>query len=164
MITAETVRELLSYDPETGVFKWKVRVSKKVRIGDIAGHARADGYCVIRIRGKFYLAHRLAHLMMTGSWPNGDIDHINGSTSDNCWVNLRDVSRRDNLKNSRRRNDNTSGVTGVTRRYRKWRVEIRVNKKQIHLGSYEDFFEAVCARKSAERRYDFHPNHGRAAA
>ena len=166
LITQAEAHELLDYDPDTGVFKWRVNVNSRVHAGDVAGSIDAKGYRTIKARGKPYRAHRLAHLIMTGSWPTGDIDHSNHVKLDNRWSNLRDVLCRDNQKNRGRWKSNKSGVTGVCRheRFGKWQAQIGLNNKNIYLGRYEDFFDAVCARKSAELRYGFHENHGRVAA
>lgn len=50
--------------------------------------------------------------------------------------------------------NSTSGVTGVSfdPRRCKWAAYINPQRKKVNLGRYEDFFEAVCARKSAEAR------------
>jgi hypothetical protein len=100
---------------------------------------------------------------MYGEWPNHEIDHINGDSLDNRICNLRDVTSQGNNRNMSLAKTNTSGVCGV--RYKKdrskWVALITLNNRQTHLGYYQDFFEAVCARKSAERKYGFHENHGR---
>lgn len=94
-----------------------------------------------------------------------DIDHINGNTQDNRLINLREVSHSENVKNARRRNDNTSGVSGVhwEKRRNKWRAYIKVANRRKYLGYFENFTDAVAARRAAEKLYNFHPNHGRAA-
>src|SRR5262245_33505102 len=111
-LTAERLREVLDYDPSTGVFK-----SNGGRCGSrvgatLVGTVRPDGYREIRIDWQRYLAHRLAWLHVHGSWPAGDIDHVNGNPSDNRIVNLRLATRTQNNANSRRR-PNTSGFKGV---------------------------------------------------
>lgn len=135
MITVERVRELLIYDSETGVFRWKV-ASTRVKIGDVAG-SDGDGYRVIRIDQRNYKAHRLAWLYVHGEWPAKDIDHINGVRSDNRIANLRDVSRSVNIQNLRRaRSDNSSGLLGVSRNRGRWRAVINLEGKRHHLGYF----------------------------
>ena len=88
-LTAARLRELLQYDPETGVFTRLVKTSNGIKVGDVAGTADARGYILIRVDGWLHLAHRLAWLHMTCEWPKGMIDHINGVRDDNRWSNLR---------------------------------------------------------------------------
>ncbi len=108
--------------------------------------------------------HRVLWEKANGPIPTGlEIDHINGDREDNRLDNLRLVTRQENTKNVRLRDSNTCGVTGVgwfTRRS-KWRSRIESDGKAIHLGYFDDWFDAVCARMSANNRYGFHPNHGR---
>src|SRR5258707_7365907 len=90
IVTLARVRELLAYDPEAGTFTWKVRLSKNTHVGDIAGCITSEGYGIIRINERGYLAHRLAWLITTGKWPP-EIDHKNGIKNDNRWMNLREA-------------------------------------------------------------------------
>ena len=164
MITQEQLKKLLHYDPDTGVFTWLVSRGKAA-IGKVAGHVclkNGKAYRFIGIDGELHRAHRLAWLYMTGDWPTYDIDHISGDGVDNRWVNFRDVPMLENSKNQRLRVTNTTGVTGVhiDKQTTRYRAEICVNSKGLKLGRFEDFFEAVCARKSAELAYGFHENHG----
>jgi len=162
MITQERLKEFLSYCPDTGVFAWR-RSRGTAKAGSIAGCVNKRGYRIIRIDMHSYKAHRLVFLYMTGSFPARHTDHINGVTFDNRWLNLRDVTSQENSRNQKRRSNNTSGLAGVKRDKptNKWRVFINFDLKQQYLGYYDDFFEACCARKSAETKHDFHPNHGR---
>jgi hypothetical protein len=68
-LTAERLREVLDYNPETGVFTWKVRTSIRVVAGKVAGSVGKRGYLIIGVGGRNYYAHRLAWLHMTGEWP-----------------------------------------------------------------------------------------------
>jgi len=95
-------------------------------------------------------------------WPEFDIDHINGIRHDNRIENLRAVSRSENLKNVRLRDENTSGFTGVywAADRNKWRAEICSDGVKIKIGSFSTLEEAVRARAEANVRHGFHPNHG----
>lgn len=99
---------------------------------------------------------------MTGEWPN-EIDHINHVRDDNRWINLRDGTRSDNQKNASMRTDNKSGFLGVSwsNEVNKWRAQAMVNHKVKSLGYFDDKFEAICARASANNKYGYHENHGR---
>jgi len=165
MITQEQLKELLHYNPDTGVFTWKkVVIKNQVKVGDIAGCKDSDtGYIKISIRGEKYKAHRLAFLYMTGEWPKKHIDHKNHTRHDNSWLNIRAVSRLENSRNRRLSYTNKSGVSGVTWNKRKklWLARISVEGDRIYLKMSKDKFEVICARKAAEIKYDFHPNHGK---
>lgn len=184
MISQKELKRLLSYNPSTGIFVWKRRCvsmfkSTKRRnaysscaswntryAGKRAGCKSDLGGSGIReyisIKKKAYFSHRLAWLYMTGSFPNKDIDHINGIPIDNRFCNLRDVTVIENARNKRMQNDNTTGVTGVSwnKEKKKWKAYINLKNKNIHIKYESSFFEAVCARKSAERSLGFHLNHG----
>jgi hypothetical protein len=155
----EQLKELLHYDPETGVFTWK-ESRGNVKAGQIAGWEN-DGYLKIQINKKSEQLHRLAFLYMTGELPAEQVDHKNQNRSDNRWENLREVSQAENLKNKTLGANNKSGLLGVcfSKQVGKYQAYISVNKKRKHLGFYGDFFEACCARKSAIIKYGYHINH-----
>lgn len=152
-LTADRLREVLTYDPETGVFRWKVRTSIRVTVGEVAGYLR-DGYRFITIDGRKYRAHRLAWLYMYGVWP-AELDHVNGDRADNRISNLREATRTQNNANTPIRKNNTSGVKGVCwdKRKRKWMAQIRVRGVQRFLGYYETTEEAGEAYAAAAARY-----------
>jgi len=162
MITQEELKELLHYNPKTGIFTWKISKTGITRLS-VAGTINGRGYRQIKVNGTTYLSHRLAWVYMYGSFPLFDIDHINGDPLDNTASNLRDVQKVDNSRNQKRHKQNTSGCTGVSFccRRMKWRAYIGENNSTITLGRFNDWFEAVCARKSAEHKLGFHENHGR---
>ena len=146
-MTPEYLREILDYDPETGVFKWKVR-SCGIRT-EIAGTDRA-GYRQIYVKSKMYCAHRLAWLYMTGEWPSGQIDHINRIRNDNRWCNLRNVTPRMNNYNGDPHKNNKLGVRGVTKTaYGKYVARIKYKGKHKNLGHFDTVDEANMAYKEA---------------
>jgi len=163
-MNAQEIRELLNYNPDTGILTMRIRTSRRVKIGDIAGTIKPGGYIDIKIKGRLYKAHRLAWLHAYGSWPKGDIDHINHDGGDNRIINLRDVTCLENMRNQSIYRNNKSGIHGVDweNPCKKWRARITAGRKEIYLGQHIDFFEACCARKSAENKYGFHKNHGAA--
>lgn len=158
------LKELLHYDLDTGVFTWLVRVPRTRFSGCVAGF-ECQGYRRIKIRKKRYTAHRLAWLYVTGNWPEDEIDHINGDGEDNRFANLREADRFVNARNMPLSSVNKSGVVGVRLRKRKksqsWVVQIADKGVKIHLGCFKSKNDAIKARKAAEKRLGYHPNHGR---
>jgi len=159
MIDQAYLKERFRYDPYTGELVW---ASGKMT-GKAAGCLDSYGYRVVRIGNKGYKAHRLIWCMVHGSLPRNTIDHINGDKSDNRLSNLRDTPMKENNKNKPLQGNNRSGVMGVcwNTRERKWESRLKLDGFNHFLGRTKDFFEAVCARKSAENKLGFHANHGR---
>lgn len=187
-ITHELVTENIDYDPISGNLTWLYREPKyyndgkapwvtkefkanmfnKTYVGKEALNYKSlnrDGSPVEK-QGSFFnhqlSAHRLIWFYMTGEWPE-IIDHINGDPFDNRWCNLRNTSSLGNSKNAKIGKNNTSGHLGVSfsNTFSKWRAYINLNYKQINLGYFENFEEAVKARKEAEIKYGYHENHGK---
>ena len=158
-LTQKRVKELLSYDPETGVFIWNICRNRLAPVGGIAGADTSNGYRRIVIGGREYLAHRVAWFYMEGYWPEHEIDHINRVKNDNRWKNLRHVSRQCNLRNQKLSYVNKSGVTGLCHcgRSKKWHVAIGVGGKSVWLGDYKSKHKAAMVRWEAEKKYNF-PN------
>jgi hypothetical protein len=146
-LTQKRLKELLSYDQNTGLFYWKVS-RRGVKQGTVAGTKTKRGYIQIRIDGKSYLAHRLTWLFFYGEWPKQHIDHINHNTSDNRIDNLREASQQENTKNRSKNKNNTSGISGVhwDKKSNKWQARIGVNGKRIHLGFFDNKEEAIAGR------------------
>ncbi len=137
-LTIERLRELLHYDPETGIFTHRIgRKGQSTRAGEIAGRIRAqDGHRRIGIDYGRYFASRLAWLYMTGEWPESEIDHINRIPNDDRFANLRVATRGENQANRGRPQNNTSGLKGVNRHKGRWRAFIKKNGVNIHLGYF----------------------------
>lgn len=156
-LTAQQVRDILHYDPETGIFTWLPYSGKKGRVnaGDVAGCLRASGYIFIGTGNAIYRAHRLAWLYMTGEWPKHQIDHINGDRSDNRWVNLRDLTNAINCQNIRvgSRKNSCFGLLGVSRNHFKFMAAITVSGKRTYLGTYETPELAHEAYIAAKRQF-----------
>lgn len=177
-LTPEIVRELLDYNPETGLLAWAKRDRKWFSSdnacntfntqfqGKPAGctRIRKNGYGTIEVRvlDKMWYAHRLAWMWMTDEPLPEEIDHINRDATDNRWVNLRAATKTDNQRNSSLRSDNTSGVTGVywEKAPGKWSARIRVNNKMVFLGYFESKDGAIAARLDAEIKHGFDAHHG----
>jgi len=154
-LTAELVRELLDYDPETGVFlhRTKRRGSKQ---GSVVGTKTANGYRSVAIHKKQYLAHRVAWLYVHGEWPTGQIDHINGIRDDNRLCNLRDVPQNINMQNQRvaHKCKTSTRLLGVyyEKKSGRWYSQIRIDGKSRHLGTFATDIEAHEAYLQAKRK------------
>lgn len=162
ILTQARAQELFDYDPITGNLVWKIRAAYKIKVGDIIS-SKCDGYIRIQIDGVSIYAHRIIYLLVTGEFPKDQIDHINGIRDDNRWLNIREVSNQENTKNQKLRITNTSGVCGVCwdKDTEKWVGRINVNGKRKFLGYFVKKQDAAKARKDAEIKYNYHPNHGK---
>jgi hypothetical protein len=148
---AERVRQLLDYDPSTGMFRWRVKPSKRIGIGAVAGSLSSDGHRRIEINRVRYQAHHLAWLLTYGEWPTSVIDHANGDPDDNRIGNLRAATNAQNMQNCRRFSTNSSGFKGVTfcHQTRRWRAHIVVDGRYLHLGWFSSPEEAHAAYVAA---------------
>jgi len=154
MLTAARLKELLSYDIDTGVFTCLVSRAP-ARAGQPTGCLNTLGYTVIGVDRRLYLAHRLAWLYVHGNWPNGVIDHLNGKRSDNRLANLQDGTQKDNVQNPNNRpKENQHGATGVSRDRRtgRWAATIRRDGKRYFLGSFGSMQEAGAAFGEADAK------------
>ena len=132
-------------------------------VGQIAGNINSDGYVRVGLNGKVYLAHRLIWCMMTGSFPDFDIDHKDLNTSNNRFDNLRACDRSQNNMNHPIRVDNSSGIKGIyfESKSKKWTAEIKSHGVRYWLGSYDTKEEAGEARRTAAQQV--HKDFARAA-
>lgn len=157
-LTADRLREILHYNPDTGVFTWNGSSGGGALKGKVAGTLVKPGYIRIAVAGGRYYAQQLAWLHMHGAWPEECIDHINGDGKDNRISNLRKASHRENLQNQRRaHSNNISGLLGVSFRRGRGRYtsEIRSNGKRIFLGSFSTAEDAHKAYLQAKQ--EIHP-------
>lgn len=151
-ISADEVRALFSYDPETGKVTRLVTTGNRSIAGADVGSADLHGYRTTRIGRRSYKLHRIIWLHVYGSWPKGDVDHINGNRSDNRISNLRDVPRGTNLQNQREApNNKSTGVLGVYRDGARFYSRISINNKSKHLGTFDTVEQARQAYLSAKR-------------
>lgn len=151
-LTAEHLREILEYNPETGIFTWRVRAAYCIKVGDVCGSKNSNGYLFAQIKKTSYSMHRLAWLYVTGTWPVNHIDHINGIRDDNRFSNLRDISVNENMQNRRRESvSSTSGFLGVTKANGKYQAQISVNGIGKYLGVFKTPELAFSAYVSAKR-------------
>jgi len=162
MITQDELKEIVSYDFDTGMFTRLVTTCGSAQKGSVPESKNKDGYYQLRINYKMYTQHRLVWLYVFGVFPNGDIDHINHIRTDNRIINLRSVDKATNNKNLSKRADNKSGVTGVWwhKINKRWCAEIKVDGKKKSLGCFAEIEDAANARELAIKKYNFHENHG----
>ena len=160
-LTQEWLKEHFDYNAESGAFTRIKGYHGNCKVGFSDWGLNGYRYRSITLDGKNYLIHRLVWLWMYGYSPK-EIDHINHNTTDNRLCNLRSVSRVENTRNAKKRIDNTSGIVGVSwvKKINRWRSRISHRGKRIFLGTFKCFNQAVAARKSAEKLYGYHSNHG----
>lgn len=154
MITLEELKEILTYNPETGLFTRKTS-SGGQKVGSIAGSPHPKGYVRIQLKGKTYLAHRLAWFITYSEWPANDVDHINGLRNDNRILNLREATRSENMQNLLVPTPNETGYPGVYINRNKYSSKITINGESKHLGSFDTAEEASNAYLLAKK--ELHP-------
>lgn len=159
LLTQSRLKELLSYDPETGVFTHLT--NRGYHLGLTAGYLkRSSGYWVIEVDGKKYYAHRLAWLYTTGSFPAAGMDHRDGNRSNNVFTNLREATAAENNQNRViRHQPSSAGYTGVyyspknglkVRKTKPWRSRIKVGRKTHTIGYFATPEEAHAAYLAAK--------------
>jgi hypothetical protein len=171
----EELSKLVECDPETGKLFWLPRPRElfgrvnaytywaERRAGREAFQYVHQGYFYGRVLGRIYAAHRVVWILTYRKGPIGFIDHIDGDRSNNSVPNLREVSRQENAMNKSIQRNNHSGCMGVHwhKKDRVWKAYISYAGQRTNIGSFAIFDDAVKARKEAEIRLGFHPNHGR---
>ena len=157
MIHQDLLKELLHYEPSTGLFTWKV-ARGRCKAGSVAGCPDEEGYILLRVGGTLYKAHRLAFLYMTGEWPEHQVDHVNGAQGDNRWSNLRQCTAGENMQNAGVRKSK-SGFTGVHPVNGRFRAYITVNGERKNLGTYDTAEQAYAVYVTAKaQHHSFQPS------
>jgi hypothetical protein len=156
-LTQERLKELISYDPLTGVFLWLVDRGGK-RAGDVAG-CRKRTYIAISVDDRIYRAHLLAWFYMTGEWPDPFVDHRDLDKHNNVWTNLRLATKSQNMANVGLIKSNKSGLKGVSR-YRAgepygkpWQAQIQKDGRTIYLGHFATREEGHAAYVAAAEKF-----------
>ena len=151
-MSQERVREIVSYDPVTGEFRW-LRKSGPAVPGNKAGGLDTNGYWTLGFGGRKWYGHRLAWFYVHGKWPKHGIDHINGVRSDNRLCNLREATQAENVLNRPRQRNNLIGLKGVSRnsnrRERFWQARF----KKVWLGNFDTPEEAHEAYRKAAAKH-----------
>lgn len=158
IVSQARLKELLHYDPATGFFAWRISRRGHTKAGDQAGAVFGGRYVQIKIDGIQYLGHRLAWLYVIGRWPSATVDHRDHCKSNNAWSNLREATASENSQNKIKATVNSaSGLLGVSLRNGVKRVsaQIKINGKQIHIGTFGTPEEAHAAYVAAKRK--LHP-------
>lgn len=171
----ELLRELLRYDPRTGLLYWRergvhhfsneryCRMWNKRHSGQLALNCiKKDGYKSGSILGNTYFSHRVIWAMVNDEWPVDQIDHEDHNKLNNRINNFRVATNKDNGQNRSLSKNNTSGFTGVQwiKRSGKWDARITVDGAQKFLGSFVKKQDAITARQAANKKYKYHANHG----
>lgn len=172
--SVETHRELLNYDPKTGILTWNERPRRYFKTNGAwkrwnsryaekpAGSKNSSGYIQLCLPGCRPLAHVVIWVIQTGKWPEHQVDHVNHKRDDNRWLNLRATTPAENMKNLGRQANRKSGVAGVyyDKSLKKWRVWISEEGRNRYIGSFDTEEEAIRKRKAFEAALGYHPNHG----
>jgi hypothetical protein len=137
MITQKRLKELLSYDCNTGEFKW-INSRRRARAGAVAGYQNKAGYVQMILDGKFYYAHRLAWLYEFGKFPDKTIDHRDRVKSNNRISNLRDACAKVQAANTVFEPKNKNGLAGVEMTQDgKWRsLTMDASGKSVYRGVF----------------------------
>jgi hypothetical protein len=154
MITQSELKSQIHYDSKTGLFTW-LKNKSTVKVGNVAGCLKKDGYIHIKFNNKTYPAHRLSWLYVYGHMPNYYLDHINGCPSDNRITNLREATASQNSHNVKITCRNTSGIKGIYwhKKSKKWIAKVSVNKQSKYLGSFNEIELAELVINEARLKY-----------
>jgi hypothetical protein len=159
-LSKELILHHLNYNAETGTFTWKIPTSNRARRNSPFGSKMCIGYIGGKLLGVHLLVHHLVWIVETGQPPTR-LDHIDGDPTNNHFSNLREVSQRENTRNQKMHNHNTSGHNGVgyitaTGKYRAY-----IGRRATHLGTFDTLEEAIEARAKAEASLGYSSTHGK---
>lgn len=146
----QKLKEVLSYNPDTGIFLWLID-RPRASAGAEAGYITGNGYMRVQIARKSYALHRLVFLYTYGAMPSDEVDHINRNRQDNRLVNLRLVTKRQNLRNKSAYRNSALGLVGVCQRGSRFRAYINREGKRVNLGTFDTSEQASQAYFDAKR-------------
>lgn len=152
MINQHDLHDLLDYDPESGLFRWRKKRWRSAA-GSVAGCRHVGGYIKIVVKQHRLLAHRMAWLYVHGVWPPEEIDHIDGNRANNAISNLRLASRAENQCNTGVPRNNTTGHKGIKFDARRgmWSAEIQYRRTRKWLGHFKSAEDASASYQAAAR-------------
>lgn len=150
----DRVRKVLRYNKRTGIVSWRISSNHFIEPGDRAGYYMVNGHRLIGLEGHRFLETHIIWLIVTGQWPEHEIDHRNRKQGDNRWCNLREATRQQNVLNQAGWKHKPSGLPrGVYRKRDKFRVHITIEGRTKSLGTFSTVEEATSFRLAAERKY-----------
>lgn len=156
-VTAEQLKELLHYEPMTGVFHWLKTTSRRVKPGHVAGTEGPRGIAIkTKLFGRPMLCHRLAWLYMTGSLPPKGmvVDHKDRNPFNNAFSNLRLCTQQENTWNQGLKALNRTGVKGVSLLSSgRFHARIRTKEGTKLLGNFKTLAEAAAVVNAARAKY-----------
>lgn len=154
MLTHERLLEVIHYDPETGIMRWRKTLSNRAQAGQAIKGLSPEGYLRVRIDRKLYQAHRVAYFYMTHEWPE-QVDHVNNIPSDMRFINLRAATHAANLKNMKRCKRNTSGIKGVSwdASRNKWKASLMSDRVTVLNKRFDTREEAEQAVVIMRKKY-----------
>ena len=152
-ITHRELTERLSYDPESGLFRFKTHRCAHL-VGEVAGSVMCTGYIEIQLNKRKFLAHRLAWFYVNKRWPKNNIDHADGSRDNNAFCNLRQATQAQNTLNRAIQKNNKVGAQGVVWDSARglYRAYANLNGVHYHLGRHATLAEAIEARRLGSLR------------
>lgn len=134
MITHRELLDVLDYDPETGIFRWKIK-TKRIKVGDIAGSVhKGIGHPIIGYNRELYLKRRLAWFYYYGVWPDPDVVQVDKNPANTKISNLREASKAQTAVT--RVLTQKSGRRGVYLCHGKYQARVCFRGKIEYLGSY----------------------------
>lgn len=150
IVQQDRLRELVDYDPNTGVFRWRAR-RPACRAGDECGRTARTGYREICVDGRLWHAHRLAFIYVAGQCPD-EVDHVNRVKDDNRWCNLRPCTSQQNAGNSPARRHGVSKGVHFDSSRGKWHAQINNHGTKTNLGRFSTEEEAASAYRDTAAR------------
>jgi hypothetical protein len=140
------LKEQFDVDAEAGAVYSK---RTKERLGKrMTGH-----YRVIYFNQRWVPEHQIIWAVHFGEWPSTLIDHINGVTFDNRITNLRLASPSQNQANAKLREDNTSGIKGVSKIKYGWASYLSSGGQVVHRKTHLRLADAIIARREAVQKH-----------
>lgn len=147
-VPIEVLHKYFLYNPSTGALTWKISPAQCIKPDKVVGSInKLSGYRLLSFNKKTYRSHRIIWALMTGYWPSNNIDHINLNRADNRWVNLREATAQENMRNKKSAKNSSSHYKGVCwhKRDKIWQSVLRIGGKNLHLGYFQNEADAAKA-------------------